>query len=170
MAKPVKKSSGTQAKKTGTDASGGKPSTTKKNAGRTPAKVTKKTTEKGTGKAVRGVTQPKPAGKPRKTTSAGKETGLSKRFLKTRPACKVTFRLPSEEGGAKAAVAGDFSGWKPVAMKALKKGGFSVTIELATGTSYAFRYLVDGVRWCNDWCADAYIANDFGGDNSVVTL
>ena len=96
--------------------------------------------------------------------------GISKRFLKTRPGCKVTFRLPAEEGGDVAAVAGDFSGWKPLPMKALKKGGFSLTMELDTGNVYQFRYLVDGARWCNDWQADGYVSNQFGQDNSLVEI
>ena len=32
------------------------------------------------------------------------------------------------------------------------------------------RYLLDGQRWDNDWAADAYVRNDFGGDDSVVDL
>ena len=49
-------------------------------------------------------------------------------------------------------------------------GGFSVTIELDAGRVYRFRYLLDGQRWDNDWAADAYVRNDFGGDDSVVDL
>lgn len=96
--------------------------------------------------------------------------GISKRFLKTRPACRVTFRIPPEEGGTAAAVAGDFSAWRPVPMRSLRKGGFSHTVELATGASYEFRYILDGRRWCNDWEADGYVRNRFGGDNCLIHL
>ncbi len=96
--------------------------------------------------------------------------GVTKRFLKSRPACRVTFRIPGEEGGASAAVAGDFSAWEPQTMKPLKKGGFSLTLELATGKSYEYRYLIDGRTWCNDWQADRYVKNVHGGDNSVIEL
>jgi len=33
-----------------------------------------------------------------------------------------------------------------------------------------FRYLVDGERWENDWAADAYVPNPFGGEDSVVEV
>ena len=50
------------------------------------------------------------------------------------------------------------------------EGGFSVTVDLDAGRAYRFRYLLDGQRWDNDWAADAYEPNDFGGDDSVVDL
>jgi hypothetical protein len=31
-----------------------------------------------------------------------------------------------------------------------------------------FRYLVDEQTWLNDNAADAYVANEFGGENSIV--
>jgi hypothetical protein len=49
-------------------------------------------------------------------------------------------------------------------------GGFSVTVELEVGRAYRFRYLLDGVRWENDWAADAYVPNSYGEDDSVVDL
>ena len=45
-----------------------------------------------------------------------------------------------------------------------------MTVDLDAGRAYRFRYLLDGQRWDNDWAADAYVANDFGGDDSVVDL
>jgi hypothetical protein len=50
------------------------------------------------------------------------------------------------------------------------EGGFSLTVGLDAGRAYRFRYLLDGHRWDNDWAADAYVRNDFGGDDSVVDL
>ncbi len=49
-------------------------------------------------------------------------------------------------------------------------GGFSLTVDLDAGRIYRFRYLLDGQRWDNDWAADAYVPNSFGGDDSVVDL
>jgi len=49
-------------------------------------------------------------------------------------------------------------------------GGFSLTVDLQAGRIYRFRYLLDGERWDNDWAADAYVPNRFGGDDSVVDL
>ena len=48
--------------------------------------------------------------------------------------------------------------------------GFTVTLTLARGRTYEFRYLLDGERWENDWRADGYLRNDFGGEDSVVDL
>ena len=38
------------------------------------------------------------------------------------------------------------------------------------GRSYRFRYYLGGGRWENDWDADSYVDNEFGGADSVVTL
>jgi hypothetical protein len=43
-------------------------------------------------------------------------------------------------------------------------------VELEPGRQYQFRYLLDGERWCNDWHADAYVANQMGTDNCVAAL
>ena len=45
-----------------------------------------------------------------------------------------------------------------------------LTLELQSGKEYQFRYLVNGTDWYNDWDADRYVPNPFGGDNSVVVL
>jgi hypothetical protein len=55
-------------------------------------------------------------------------------------------------------------------MNLLKDGSFSVTISLKPGSSYRFRYLLDGERWENDWAADSYIPNDYGGEDSLVEV
>jgi hypothetical protein len=36
--------------------------------------------------------------------------------------------------------------------------------------TYRFRYLVDGRSWENDWAADLYVPNGYGGDDSVVDV
>ena len=45
-----------------------------------------------------------------------------------------------------------------------------MTVGLDAGRAYRFRYLLDGQRWENDWAADAYQPNGFGGDDLVVDL
>jgi hypothetical protein len=55
-------------------------------------------------------------------------------------------------------------------MRKLKDGTFSVTVKLEPGRAYRFRYLIDGTRWENDWRADRYEPNSFGGDDSVVVV
>jgi 1,4-alpha-glucan branching enzyme len=98
---------------------------------------------------------------------------LQKRFLKSRPVCKVTFKLPKQVAGEAGAVAlaGEFNGWDTAAtpMKKLKSGDFTVTLDLETGREYQFRYLIDGDRWENDEAADGYVTSPYPGvDNSVV--
>ncbi|RMF48770.1 MAG: glycoside hydrolase [Anaerolineae bacterium] len=97
---------------------------------------------------------------------------LKKTYSKTGKVCRVTFRLPAEVQAKKAVLAGDFNGWDTQAnpMRVLKNGDFSVTISLKAGQTYRFRYLLDGNRWENDWAADAYVPNAFGGDDSVVQV
>jgi len=55
-------------------------------------------------------------------------------------------------------------------MKKLKNSDFTVSLELNTGRAYNYSYLIDGNRWENDWCADRYEQNPYGGENSVVEV
>jgi len=102
------------------------------------------------------------------------QPGITKSYLKSRPVCKVTFRLPC--AGALAAesvtVVGEFNNWDEQAtpMKRQKNGDFLVTVELEKNNEYRFRYRIDGERWENDWCADRYEPNPFGGHDSVVVV
>jgi 1,4-alpha-glucan branching enzyme len=100
--------------------------------------------------------------------------GFKKEYLKSRPTCKVTFRLPKEvvSGVKKTTIVGEFSNWANEAypMKKLKNGDFTVTIELDIGKEYRFRYLIDDTRWINDWYADKYVKNPYGGEDSVVIV
>ena len=43
-------------------------------------------------------------------------------------------------------------------------------VVLGAGRTYRFRYLLDDERWENDWEADSYVPNEFGGDDSVLDL
>ena len=86
--------------------------------------------------------------------------------------CKVTFEVPSEVGATTAHVCGDFNDLSPTAMpmKRRKDGSLAATVALEAGRQYRFRYLLDDDRWENDWAADAYVPNDFGGDDSVIDV
>jgi hypothetical protein len=48
--------------------------------------------------------------------------------------------------------------------------GYTAEVIIATGRTYRFRYLIDNERWQNDWAADSYAPNEFGGDDSVLDL
>lgn len=100
---------------------------------------------------------------------------LKKQFLKSKPFCKVTFRLAAEacETANSVKLVGDFNEWnveEAVEMKSLKSGDFKAIVKLETGKNYQFRYLIDGEKWENDWEADEYLPNGHGTENSVVLL
>ena len=96
-------------------------------------------------------------------------------MIKTRKGkgrASVTFTLDPGVGAQTAAVCGEWNGWSASAdvMDRDAEGGFSLTVALDAGRAYRFRYLLDDQRWENDWGADAYLPNSFGGDDSVVDL
>ncbi len=99
---------------------------------------------------------------------------LAKRYLKTSPVCRVSFRLPAEvaPGECSVHITGDFNDWEIDAtpMIRLKNGDYEVTVDLETGREYRFRYLIDGYRWENDWAADRYDPNPHGEFDSVVVV
>ena len=83
----------------------------------------------------------------------------------------VTFRLPAEVQATTVSVVGEFNDWAADVHRMRRDDeGFTAVIPLAPGRVYRFRYLLDGERWLNDWAADAYVPNEFGGDDSVVDL
>lgn len=92
---------------------------------------------------------------------------ITKKYLKTRQATKVTFRVDFAKKAQKAEIAGEFNNWQPQPLKRLKSGDFKIDLELRPGRSYQFRYRIDGA-WENDRSADRYIPNGLGEDNSVV--
>ncbi|WP_397445339.1 isoamylase early set domain-containing protein [Polaribacter sp. R77954] len=96
---------------------------------------------------------------------------IKKQFLKSKPVCKVTFTVPAEEA-KNVAVVGSFNEWNEEAtpLKKLKNGSFKGTVDLETGNSYEFRYLIDGA-YTNEVEADSLAWNDFAGaENSVLSL
>jgi len=88
--------------------------------------------------------------------------------------CKVTFSLPKDAApnAKKVYLVGQFNDWnqKKTPMKKLKTGDFSLPLTLKQGEEYEYRYLIDNAKWENDWCADKYIPNLYGENNSVVVV
>jgi 1,4-alpha-glucan branching enzyme len=97
---------------------------------------------------------------------------LIKNYSKSGTICRVTFKYNNSESCDNAALVGEFNNWslKENPMNKLKNGGFSVTISLQAGNSYQFRYLLDGKTWVNDAEADNYVTNQYGEENSIVTV
>jgi hypothetical protein len=89
----------------------------------------------------------------------------------TVPTVPVTFTLPAEVGAGDVALCGDFNNWDTGPIPLIREtDGWQVTVPLAPGSSYRFRYLLDGERWENAWDADRYEPNPYGSDNSVVMV
>jgi len=84
----------------------------------------------------------------------------------------VTFRLPAAAGATVAWVAGEWNDWSHLAdkMELTPDGTLECKVLLEPGRSYRFRYYLGGGRWENDWNADSYVDNEFGGADSVVKL
>ena len=95
---------------------------------------------------------------------------IKKQYLKSKPVCKVTFTVPAEEAN-EVVVAGNWNEWNATAepLKKLKNGTFKTTVDLESGSSYEFKYIVDG-EWQNDDQADAYSWNEFATENGVLKL
>ncbi|MCP4421307.1 MAG: glycoside hydrolase [Chloroflexi bacterium] len=97
---------------------------------------------------------------------------LKKNYSKTGEICRVTFKLSADVNAKTVHLCGEFNEWSPTKtqLKQLKDGSFSTTISLKPEQSYRFRYLLDSERWENDWDADAYVANQYGTEDSLITL
>ena len=100
---------------------------------------------------------------------------FKKQYLKSKPVCKVTFKISKEEAHAADAVClvGEFNNWDTTAlpMKKLKNGSFSASFDLAKDQEYQFRYLLDNKDWENDWQADQYVPSSVSlEENSVIRV
>ena len=81
---------------------------------------------------------------------------------------RVTFNIPAPLTAQTITLVGEFNNWNETATPLLRSGeGWSTTMDLPPNHSFQYRYLADG-RWLNDWSADRYEPNEFGGANSVV--
>ena len=83
----------------------------------------------------------------------------------------TTFRLSPAAKATMVHVVGDFNGWSTTATPmGVDPQGFVAEVPLVPGRSYRFRYLLDSTRWENDWAADDYVPNEYGGTDSVLDL
>lgn len=100
---------------------------------------------------------------------------IAKRYLRSRPVCKVTLSVPKEasDGSDNVVVVGEFNEWSRTRhpLKRLKNGSYKITLDLEVGREYQYRFLLGNDRWENDWQADKYVASPYPGvDNSVVVV
>lgn len=99
---------------------------------------------------------------------------IEKKFLKVKPVCKVKFYLSGEryKDASSILLVGSFNDWHigETPFKKAKNGTWSVTVDLESGKSHQFRYLIDGNIWENDPEADQFLPSGLGSENSVVNL
>lgn len=97
---------------------------------------------------------------------------IKKNYSKTGKICRVTFKYNNSDRYRSATLVGEFNSWsfQENPLKLLKNGSFSTTISLEAGKSYQFRYVLDHDTWVNDEDADSYVPNEYGEENSVVTV
>lgn len=94
---------------------------------------------------------------------------IQKSYLKSKPECKVTFKIHKPEAKS-VSVIGDFNEWdaKATPLKKLKSGDFKGAVNLDLEKSYEFKYLVDGALYENEEEADKFIFNEFAGEENGV--
>lgn len=99
---------------------------------------------------------------------------IEKKFLKSKPTCKVKFTLSGDPytNASSVLLVGDFNHWQvgETPLKKSKTGEWSVTLDLPASGTYQFRYLVDGTNWVNDPEADGYVPSGLGSENAVIEL
>ncbi len=99
---------------------------------------------------------------------------LEKKYLKSKPICKVKFVAPEPlaEGAASIYLAGEFNNWdfSDTKLRRQKDGRYATTLDLETGSEYEYRFVLDGEVWENDYSADKYVPSGIGVENSVVVV
>ncbi len=113
----------------------------------------KETKPKSTAKAVKAVkTVKEVASKTKQTAPKGK-------------ASEVEFKVfaPSSDS---VAVAGDFNGWKPFALKKDKSGNWNGKIKL-NGGIYQYKLVFNGQYWETDNSNPERVSDGHGGENSI---
>jgi 1,4-alpha-glucan branching enzyme len=115
--------------------------------------------------------RPRPGADPLK----GDAMSLKKAYAKDKASCKVSFELPdaAAEGADSVCLVGDFNNWNETStpMKKNKDDVWTIVVNLQSGREYYFRYLINGVRWENDWNADKYVKSPYSdAENSVVIV
>jgi len=87
---------------------------------------------------------------------------------KSKSTKEVEFKAYSPASGS-VAVAGDFNGWKPVALKKGKNGNWSGKIKLPSGI-HQYKLVFDGQYWQTDNANPERISDGHGGENSVIRV
>jgi 1,4-alpha-glucan branching enzyme len=98
---------------------------------------------------------------------------ITKTPAKEKGMVNVTFELSSSMWAERVNLVGDFNDWDTTAtpmVRSRSDANWKVTVQLEAGKRHAFRYLVDGKEWLNDWHADDHLENPYGSYDSIVDL
>lgn len=98
---------------------------------------------------------------------------IHKEYTSTGRSCRVTFTIPANDEIGQASVLGEFNDWDAEKGRMPRKkdsGNYELTVSLKPGNCYRFRYLIDEENWGNDPDADDQVVNEFGTQDSVVTV
>jgi 1,4-alpha-glucan branching enzyme len=82
----------------------------------------------------------------------------------------ITFEIPGTVWAERINLVGEFNGWDPASLplQQNRDGDWQIELELDEGREYRFRYILDGQHWRDDWYADKFVPNPYGGHDSVV--
>lgn len=105
----------------------------------------------------------------------------TKKVFKTK--VKVTFEVSKDaaQGASEIYLLCEHNGWDPIKLSPVKtkkkEGFFTLTVDIDKANAknvyqYRFRYVMpDGSeKYDNDWDAERYCTNPFGGENSVFII
>ena len=83
---------------------------------------------------------------------------------------RVTFEVPGTIWAERINLVGDFNDWDEENLPFIQnaKGNWELELELDEGQSYCFRYLFDGIEWCDEWDADGYTPNIHGSYDAII--
>lgn len=103
---------------------------------------------------------------------------ITKQYVKSRRAWKVTFTVPRAElppdiDVENVSVVGDFNDWAigSTPLQYVKSTKSWKGVEyLPAGQTVQFRYVANGQFWFNDWHADGYTPGGTGEDNCLIQL
>ena len=89
-------------------------------------------------------------------------------FEKGKKKGTLRFALKPKKGTKTVAVAGDFNGWKPQAMRKGKTGEFVAVVDANSG-AHEYKFIVDG-DWLTDPDNSSWSMNPYGTMNSVARV
>ena len=84
----------------------------------------------------------------------------------------VTFALAGDDPRLPASVVGEFNDWDAAVhpLRRRSNGNWSVSVTLAKGRDYRFRYRSADGSWFNDDGADAYLVNEYHSTDCVLAV